>query len=793
LPIKALHADRVGLPGFEGRFDASTEGLEAVQVFDLASHRRARDALEFALGIHHEGFNVFVLGDDRTGRMDATLGYLNHHAAQLPPADDWVYLNNFKRPNRPKPYRLPAGVGRAFRDHMQGLVPALAAVLGKALLSQAYVEEARGLNESVRAALDARFDQLRSAARDLGLDVVRTAQGLTVSAVGPEGQALEPDDILALPEPDRRRLESSIAQLNPMLEELRAAARSAETDLEERMRAIRNRVGDDAIAPLLDAVQAEFAAHPGLHRWLGEMRADVLDHLDLFQQGASDEHAAEQTAAERYAVNLLVDNGDNPHPQVVLEPNPTYENLFGTMEYRSVNGTLETDFTLIRAGALHKANGGFLVLRAESLASQPNSWHFLKAALRDREIRIEELHRVGAPPMAGTPRPKPIPLRLLVVLVGAPHWYYQFFTLDPNFITHFKVKADIDGELDATDADVRTYAKLLQRSAIRRGGIPCDAGALNLLLGQSARWAGERTKLTARLELLEDVLVEAQRYVADGERPVITTADVRRALDERRRRNARIEDHSQEHIQKGTTLIDVTGKAIGQVNGLTYLELGDHAFGLPVRITARAAVGSHGVVNIERHTELGGPIQQKGVWVLSGFLSGLFARRFPLSFTCSITFEQNYEGIEGDSASMAELCAILSALAEVPLRQDVAMTGSMNQQGVVQAIGGVNQKVEGFFRSCNERGLTGSQGCIVPLANERNLTLREDVMRAVSEGRFHIWSASSVEDALELLSGIPAGQADEQGNFPRDSLYGRALARLESFDQALTTRAAYRA
>ena len=381
--------------------------------------------------------------------------------------------------------------------------------------------------------------------------------------------------------------------------------------------------------------------------------------------------------------------------------------------------------------------------------------------------------------MAGTPRPKPIPLRMLVVLVGAPHWFYQFFTLDPNFITHFKVKADIDGELEATDADVKTYAKLLQRSAIQRGGIPCDAPAINLLLGQSARWAGDRSKLTARLELIEDVLVEAQRYVADGERPVITVADVRRALDERRRRNARIEDHSQEHIQKGTTLIDVAGKAIGQINGLTYLELGDHAFGLPVRITARAAVGIHGVVNIERHTELGGPIQQKGVWVLSGFLSGLFARRFPLSFTCSITFEQNYEGIEGDSASMAELCAILSALSEVPLRQDIAMTGSMNQNGVVQAIGGVNQKVEGYFRSCNERGLTGSQGCIVPLANELNLTLREDVARAVSEGRFHLWSVGRVGDAAELLTGVPSGADPKDGKYPaQSSVYGRVLAKL---------------
>jgi predicted ATP-dependent protease len=790
--IKALSAREVGLPSFAGRFDTDASSVDDVQIFDLTSHQRAREALRFALGIRHEGFNVFVLGEDRTGRMDATMGYLRAFAEKLPPPDDWIYLNNFKRPARPKPYRLPSGIGRRFRDRMAELVPQLAATVARSLTSQAYVEEVRARNEVARAQLDQRFETVREQAHRHGLDVQRAPQGLNVVALAPDGHALSPEEIAELTEEARAGLEAGINELNPLLEELRVIARQAESKLAEEVRDINQRVADAAIDPVLDGVRQEFSGFAGLGRWLVEMRNDVLEHLPLFQRADGEDETPEETAAERYAVNLLVDNGDLAHPPVTLEPNPTYENLFGAMEYRVVNGSLETDFALIRAGALHKANGGFLVLRADSLAAQPFSWQYLKAALRDHEIRIEELHRMGQAPMAGTPRPKPIALKLLVVLVGSPHWYYQFFTQDPSFITFFKVKADIDAEMDATDADVATYARLIQHSALERCRRPCEAAAIDRLLGQSARWAGERDKLSARFEMIEDVIIEANRYAEEKEGGAITVGHVRRALDERRRRNARIEDHSQEGILKGTMLIDTRGKAVGQVNGLTYLELGDHAFGLPVRITARAHVGIHGVVNIERFTELGGPIQQKGVYGLDGFLKGLFARRFPLSFTCSITFEQNYEGVEGDSASLAELLAILSSLSGVPLRQDIALTGSVNQMGQVQAIGGVNQKIEGFFRSCVERGLTGTQGCLIPASNERYLTLREDVGAAVKAKRFHLFSAERVEDAVELLAGKKAGTLNAKGRYPASSVYGRAYAQLEAFDRSLSERAARR-
>ncbi len=793
MAIKPLETNAVGLPSFADRITVDGRAVDDVQVFDLGSHQRAREALRFALGIRHEGFNVFVLGENQTGRMNATLGYLRAFAAKLPPVDDWVYLNNFARPSRPKPYRLPAGLGRKFRDRMAELVPQLAATLARSLNSQAYVDEVRAVNESARASLDERFATVRSRAREGGLDVLRTPHGLNVVVIGEDGQPVPAEALAELPDDRRHALEAAIATLDPLLDDLRTEARHAETRIGESITGINHRIADEAIGPLLDAAQSEFAGFKGLSRWLTEMRVDVIEHLHLFQRAGAEDEAPDESAVLRYAVNVLVDNGDSRNPPVVLEPNPTYENLFGAMTYRIANGTLETDFTQIHSGALHKANGGFLVLRAESLAMEPQSWTYLKAALRDREIRIEELHRIGTAPMAGTPTPKPIPLKLLVVIVGAPQWYYQVFAADPSFITFFKVKADIDADMEATDGDVATYTRLIQRSAREQCNRRCDAGAIDRLLGQSARWAGERDKLSARFELIEDVLIEASRYVEETAGDTITVADVRRALDERRRRNARLEDRSQESILKGETLIDTAGRVIGQVNGLVYLETGDHAFGLPVRITARSHVGIHGVINIERFTELSGPIQQKGVYGLEGFLRGTFARGFPLSFTSSITFEQNYDGVEGDSASMAELCAIISSLAEVPLRQDLAITGSVNQIGQVQAIGGVNQKIEGFFRACNERGLTGTQGCLIPVSNERNLTLREDIMAAVNDGRFHIWSIESVDDAIEHLSGLKAGRPDAEGRFPPDGVYGRAFARLAAFDKALSERAALRA
>jgi len=791
MTAKKLSHDAIGKPSFAGRFDPDTEGLDEVRLFDLSSHARARDALDFALGINDIGYNVFVLGEDRSGRMDATRGYLDDYVAGKPPSPDWVYLNNFRRPHKPRPVSLPAGVGRSFRDAMAELVPALTDALKRAFTSDAYHEQVRGLQEKTKQELDKAYGELRQLARSRGLDVWTAQQGLSLVVLGEDGKPLNQEELMALPDERRAEIDKAIETLQPAMAEMRATARRAELDLMRQMREANRQLADETTGTLLSDLEARHRGHQGLTRWLVELRADILENLHLFQKQVQEETQVPDVAtrgpselALRYAVNLIVDNGDTSHPNVVLEPNPTYENLFGTIEYRPVSGTLDTDFTMIRGGALHRANGGILVLRADALAAQPASWHFLKSALRDRELRIEELHRFGGVPLTGTPKPKAIPLDIKVVLVAAPKWYYLFFNADPDFRTHFKVKAEIEATVPTVEGDVALFARLIQKTAVRQGR-RCDAGAIDYLLGHASRWASDREKLSSRFELIDDLLTEASALSGD---PVITRACVARAIAERRRRNGMAEERSQEYIEHGTVMIDTTGSVVGQVNGLVVLDTGDHTFGLPSRITARTFAGAYGVVNIERRVAMGGPIQQKGTMIVEGYLNGLFSRRAPLSFSCSLTFEQSYGGVEGDSASLAEVCAIISSLADVPLRQDIAMTGSMNQAGQVQAIGGASHKIEGFFRACREGGLTGEQGCIVPAANERNLALKQEVVEAVAEGRFHVWSVRTAGEALELLTGLPAGEPDAEGRYPEGSVFGRAVAQLEAFDRALSER-----
>ncbi|MBC6440980.1 MAG: AAA family ATPase [Rhodospirillales bacterium] len=805
MPARKLSHDVVCRPSFAGRFDASTDGLDDIQLFDLSSHALARDALDFALSMSDPGYNVFVLGEDRSGRMDATLEYLEDHVEGGEPASDWVYLNNFRRPHKPRPVRLPAGKGRQFRDGMAELLPALTDALKKAFTSDAYADRIRTAQEDTKAQLDSAYGELRQMAHAQGLDVWSGPQGLSLVIIGDDGKPLSQEELMALPDDRRAVLESAVETLDPAMMELRANARRAELDLMRDIRKINRNTADETTGTLLSELEANYSGHQGLTRWLAELRADILDNLHLFQQHMQqqDGQAAQRQPPQakpvpdgeqstrgtgelnrRYAVNLLVDNGDTAHPNVVLEPNPTYENVFGAIEYLPVTGTLHTDFTMIRGGALHRANGGILVLRADAIAAQQVTWHFLKGALRDHEIRIEELHRYGSVPLTGTPKPKPIPLDVKVVLVGAPVWYHRLLGTDPEFRTNFKVKAEINPQVPANDDDVALFARLIQKQAVAQGR-RCDGGAIDSLMGHASRWADNREKLSSRFELIADLLSEAGKLSGKDE---ISGDCIERAIIERRRRNGRPEAHSQERITDGTVMIDTDGSKIGQVNGMVYLGLGDHSFGLPSRITARTYAGAYGIMNIERRVAMGGPIQQKGAMIVEGYLNGLFARRFPLSFSCSITFEQSYGGVEGDSASLAETCAILSSLAGLTVRQDIAMTGSLNQAGEVQAIGGANHKIEGFFRSCAEAGLTGKQGAIIPVSNERNLILKNEVVEAMREDRFHVWSVTTAAEAIELLTGVPAGEPDANGVYPPDTVLGRAMAQLERFDTVLTER-----
>ncbi|MFH1804555.1 MAG: ATP-binding protein [Pseudomonadota bacterium] len=788
MPISRLDAEDCGFPHFNIR---SPRKDLVSEFFAFSSHYRAAEALKFGLSMSEPGFNIFVLGIDRAGRMTATLDYLKKAMNERPAPQDWVYLNNFSRTHRPRPFALPAGEGIRLTEAMETLISHLREAFSAAFNAPAHLTETQAQTEEPRRQVKEKFDALRDFAQERGLDVQENEKGVMIVALSAEGEPVSMDEL-----PKARRMAAEAA-FDIVAEEARKtliSSRDLEDQIGDTMTALRRSAAKVVLKPRIKKLRDKFTA-PGLKAWFEALEKDILDNIDAFEE-AGDQPAIDsgdgkmpETVEDRYAVNLLIDHSRDEHPDIVLEPSPSYDNLFGQIQYRPMGGGMHPHFTLIKPGALHRANGGVLVLRAESLVEHEESWSFLKAALRDREIRIEE-HQKSGPPIAGSPEPRPIPLDVKVVIVGAPKYYYTFFSLDVDFRNHFRVKADIDADMPAVAKNIAIYTGLLRDSAMARAGIPLENGAIRQLLGQAARWAGERDKLTAQIEQVEDVAIEAGSLAKADGRDCIRAADVKRAIEERRHRNSRLEDRSHERVQRREVLIDSFGSVIGQVNALTVLDYGDHVFGLPSRITARSYVGSLGVLNIERMVDLSGPLQQKSVMTIEGFLKSRFAQEFPLSFACSVTFEQNYGGIEGDSASMAELCAIISAVANVPIKQNIGVTGSLNQFGEAQSVGGVSHKIEGFYRICADQGFTGDQGVIIPTANAENVVLRDEVVQAIRQGKFNIWTVDHITEAIELLTGLPCGDVAD-GNYPEGTVFGKAMARLRRNDIILRDRHAY--
>ncbi len=778
MPVKELAADAVGIP------DYSFEPANGVSVFDLSSHARAGQALQFGLDTPGNDHNVYVLGLDRSGRMTATREFVEAWAHGRAPASDWIYVVDFDAPSTPRPIRLPAGTGRRFKSAVEEMIPALARELASAFGSESYQQQATTLRAQNDAQIQSQLNALESDANAARLSIINTPQGAVAAAIGEDGN---PMPLNMLPPEQRTQLEERSRLLIERMAEINRDAARFQRQFFETLKGFNRDVAARATEGLLGGLRDRFNAFAQLTEWIDGLRRDLVEHHEMLLTSEDGVVAPRTERGERrYSVNLLVDRSRETHPPVICEHNPTYENLFGFIEYRQLpGGGLDTDVTLIRPGALHRANGGVLILRAEALVRDLTLWAFLKGALRDGEIRIEEFYRANSPPLAGAPKPAPVKLDFKVIVVGAPQWYYVFFAQDPEFQIYFKVKAEIEPTADATHDNLCRYAGLIAVNA-RRNGIEVTHDGIARLLGMASRWAEHRERLTARFELITDVMIEASKLYPGV---ALTCEHIRAAVRLRRERNGQVEDRVQRAIGDGTVLIQASGAVVGQINGLTVQSAGDHVFGSPARITARSSVGRRGVISIERLVAMSGPIQQKGSMTLQGLLMRYFANKFPLSFDCSVTFEQMYGGIEGDSASMAEYIAIVSELADVPIRQDLAITGSVNQLGEAQVIGGAHHKIEGFFAACQSLGpLTGSQGVVLPLQNEANLVLRDEVRDAVRAGSFHLYSVVRVEEAIELFTGMPAGTMSESGDYPPVSVYGRVLARLTRFDTMLTAR-----
>lgn len=750
-----------------------------ISLFDLSSHERAKEAIEFGLKMRNKRFHIFVIGEDRSGRMTTTMSYLQKYVKRLPHPSDWVYVNNFLESHRPLPFKLPSGQGIYLKTKTLELLQNISTILGKIFTSSQFRKQTDHLSQYLQSQIDQQTHDLQTLAKSKGFELVSGADGISLELQEYEDENQSPKDLVTL--------RNSLTRLS-------IATNLANQKIEKQIQQLKQSTARKVLNPLFQAYKEEFSIY--LKGWIDEFKRDLLQNLNLLFDEENPKAKLSRAATERYGINVIIDHAQKPEAQAVLESNPTYENLFGSIKYRNnpSTGSVETNFTLIRPGTLHRANGGILVLRADEIAQDEEVWNMLKAALRDGKITIRERYKEGGTPLDDAPSPRSIPLDLQVFLVASPVWYYTFFQQDPDFPSYFKIRAEIDSDLPATSENITNYQKLIRLTCLRETNRDITPEAISYLTGYSSRWAKDRAKLSAKFELIGDILAEADTLASESsQRKPIDEKIIDQVLAQRRRRNARLEDGTLEDIQRNQVLIDTQGSKVGLVNGLTVLSLSDRSFGIPARISARTYVGGQGVVNIERLTELGGPIQQKGAFILEGFLNGVFAQNFPLSCSCSLTFEQNYTDVEGDSASMAELIAILSSLANVPVRQDIAITGSINQFGSTQVVGGIHTKIEGFHRLCKERGFTQTQGVIVPNTNITNLTLRPEVVEDIALGNFQIWGVDTVYEAIELMTGLTAGikiNAEGQivGPFKKESLFDKALETLKIFHKSLKHR-----
>lgn len=759
-----------------------------VTPFDLSSHKRAREAIDFGMKMRAPDYNIFVIGKGRTRRILGTSQYVQHYLDQMPPPDDWIYLNNFQQENRPKYYAFPAGIGKEFKKNVYQTLQKIQDALINSFSGQPFSKKLEKEQKLVDDFVTKNLNEVRKFALKSNLDLQRTEDGTVVVLAQTGEKELCPVD--ELPYEEVQKISPILNKIQQGLSDLNEAATIEEEKLMDRLEVLKKQKAASSIGPYMRRLHRGYDKVPGIKGWLKEMEDDILENLSILTN--INPEYAEATAAfieKRYAVNLLVSNDPTSGPKVLLEPNPSYENLFGSIKYHATpSGGFETDFTMIEGGALHRANGGVLILRAEDLVNHEHTWRYLKAALRDKEIRIEEMHRIAGVPMLAAPEPCPIPLDIQIILIGSLHWYYSFFYNDEDFQNYFKIKADMDDHIPITSKNINVVALYLQESSIRKLGMKCDRSALSYVVGYGCRLAGHRKKVSVQLDVLMDVLKEASVFARRKRNKSIKKHHILQAIDARQYRNSHFQDLEQEYLKEDLILIQTRGKVIGQINGLTVQTVGAETFGSPAKITARTFMGRHGIVNIEHMVELGGPIQHKGVLSLEGFLRGIFGQEFPLSFSCTITFEQNYDGVEGDSASVAELMAILSSLSGVPLRQDIAITGSMNQMGKTQPIGGVNDKVEGFYYTCRRQGLTGTQGVIIPKTNVMDLVLLPEISQAVKEGKFHIWAIDDVFEAIEILTGFKSGHTTFSTNKVADTIFGKAYQKLELFDKELQKR-----
>jgi predicted ATP-dependent protease len=759
---------------------------------------RALRALEMGSAIDGPGFNIFAVGLPDTGRSSLIEAFLRGRAEAEPAPDDWCYVNNFTDSHQPKALRLPAGRGKELSIDIQAVIIACARDIPDAFESDAYTQVRDQLIAELKRVQETEFGQLSEAAARQNFTLARAPFGFVLMPMH-DGRPMTPEEVERLTADEITHLQTIEHELQGKVQETLNRVRDTAATIHERLEQLNAQIASFVIGPLMDKLKAKYAGAEHVVEHLDALKQDLIAHSHRFvdrQNGGEDQDAERSPKRgtkpttlsgwlRRYAVNLFVSNADTRCAPVVVENHPTYYNLLGKIEQEVTMSGAHTDFTMIRPGALHRANGGYVILPARDVLLNAFAWDGLKHVLRDGHIRITEPTRDLSLISIASLEPAPIPLDVKVVLVGTPLLYYLLSAYDEDFSKLFKVKAEFTTLMARTPAAEEEYAWFVNSVVDQNHLPPFDRAAIGRIIEFGARLAGDQRKLSTRFGKISNLIREAAYWAGSDAQAVIGAQAVDKAIEEGTFRNNLLEERLHELINDGTLLVDVSGRAVGQINALSVLMLGDYAFGHPTRVTASARPGRGGVVDVERQAELGGPIHTKGVLIIEGYLGMKFGRNLPLALSASLAFEQSYEGVEGDSASAAELIALLSAVAGIPIRQDIAITGSVNQHGQIQAIGGVNEKIEGFFMACKLRGLTGEQGVLIPASNARHLMLRREVIEAVESGRFHVWTFRTIDEGLQVLTGVTPGEPHPDGTYSKGTFNQAVMERLTAFAAAI--------
>ena len=775
---------------FSFRTTAELEPLDGI-----IGQERAVKAFDFGLAVKMKGYNIYMSGPSGTGKTTYACRSTEKLAATEPVPTDWCYVYNFQNPKKPIALYFEAGTGKHFKEDMAKLVAIFKKELPKALQSEDYEKQKMALLHNYELKQDTLLTELHAFAAEYNFQIKNTEAGIYFIPLV-NGEPMEDEAFEALPIEMKEAIEQNSQLIQEKASLTFRETQRLEKESEQKVDELNRKIGIFAIGRHVQEIMDHYQAYDRAVSYITSVQNDVLDHLSQFMDTAESQEDAlasllpmiakkpDEDVTLKYRVNLIVDHSETKGAPVVVTFNPTYNNLMGETEYDNEFGTLTTDFMKIKAGLLHQSNGGYLIVQAQDILSAPHAWEALRRVIKTKEIDMDSIRELANTTVVPTLQPEPIPAQLKVIMIGNDYYYDVLSQYDAEFDKSFKIRADFDYEMPRTDENIIKIAQFIKGFVEREHTLEFDVSAVCAVIEHSSRSASRQDKLSTRFNYLSEILGEAFTWAQMSNATVVTADHIRKAITEKEQRLMLYKEKMDEMLDEGVIMIDTDGAEIGQINGLAVLDMGSYAFGTPSRITATTSVGKSGIVNIEKEARMSGQTHDKGVQIITGFLGQTYAQKFPMSLSCRVCFEQNYNGIDGDSASSTELYCIISSLSKLPIRQDLAVTGSVNQKGEIQAIGGVTHKIEGFFDLCKKRGLTGKQGVLIPQSNVKDLVLNDEVVDAVKNGLFHIYPITHINQGIELLMQYPAGEKDKNGEYPEDTVHGKVYRKLREFHKA---------